>query len=505
VDETRQQRALAEAIDAWFGLLYRHKSVEAVDLACLRSAPRISVHLPPPGAAVTRELLVEGALNYLGEELERLKACCPDGRRGLSRLEALRLQYLEGKSTKEIVYENPISRSGYFELRASALDLLAEHAMDEAEADPARASDSPPRSRTRRVWPILASSVAGILIVLVIGLRGGGHLLWPGDPLDSVPIERVGSSTLGTEDEAAETLAYLRRERRGVRLPELGTPLSCVAIVDSPVQAKRMMAIGLDKGGPDAGGLVLWDTEREKIVWEIQWQPPTADRLTHSGVLHDHVDKEIYWPRYIVHSSPWGSLGDTLAVVYWSRYSPTFVVYVSLRDGEVEGYYVHPGALYGPLVSDLDGDGTMEVVAGGCDNALGRPDLVVLRVRQGRCAASSVLWNGEGKEGALLRVLPPDDARWCAAMQKDRMRVYDLSSHSWNPTAGRLSCPVGSQGKMVGAYYMMLTLDGRRVEETHLQMADSFRRGWDRAGVDPDAWMAAAAGDIQVLGAWTAP
>ena len=196
------------------------------------------------------------------------------------------------------------------------------------------------------------------------------------------------------------------------------------------------------KIGEGAPRICLWDPLTREMRWESSYWPPPELRLTHEGV-GDEVLNASYHVNLLNYAGIEGDLGRYAALCLLQDYSPTFVIFVDLENGEVVGSYVHPGHLYFSRIFDLDRDGEVELVIGGTDNVEKRAVVIALDPAPGVRAASTVQWNETGYEQALARVFLPDWEQARSGTNQNQLAVMDLAESMFDLHTGILTVGVG--------------------------------------------------------------
>jgi len=267
-------------------------------------------------------------------------------------------------------------------------------------------------------------------------------------------------------------------------LPPIDGEYSSATIVEE--EGYQFVYLGTSRSGSDATRVIKWDPRRHRILWSRSFDPPLQERFTHAGVLHEPVTREKYMVRWLASGvAPERETRGILAVL-WSRYSPTFVYEIDRRDGHEWGHYVHPGQLFTPRVTDLDGDHRGEYLLGGIDNPQERPVLVILNQLEGTTAASDVLWNTGGREGARARILLATHPQLRLSMGIGHwvdmiyQEIPDLAA------TGRLTTGVGNRSKHGMAYYATLLIDHGRIDGVDIHFTEFQGNLWARVGMSLD-------------------
>lgn len=339
-----------------------------------------------------------------------------------------------GESARELSPQAPAP-----ELAPAVAADVAAHVAAAVSAEPPRA---PQERRTRLSWLAFA-------VVVVAG--GIGWLVFAAGAFESsAPPEEtairaakrmIRSNLAGRQILNFDFSMGLPPEYPRLDLPELDG-YRVQGIVLERELGRPEILLSYVEIGEGAPRFCLWDPIAREMKWESSYWPPPEQRLTHAGV-GDEVLEQSYHVSRLSYAGPEGDLGRYAALSLIQAYSPAFVIFVDLENGDVIGSYVHPGHLYSTIVVDLDRDGACEVVIAGTDNAALRPVVVALNPAPGVRAASTVAWNTSGLEQALARVFLPD---WEPARAEDmylQLAVVELAESSFDLATRTLTVGVG--------------------------------------------------------------
>jgi hypothetical protein len=439
--------------------------------------PRVASVLAALPSPVTRDALCEAVLALLREAVQDLEPCFPPRKGAINALEVFRAHVLEQVSWSAL--EQQLLEEGRSHARGTLirrqhefLPYLAEWArqvecapeLQESERGSSvderlvpsergatvEGNGSAARSKNAGAWWMPAFAVLLLLGAVLV------TLWWPRD-------RTVEREAVSTREEVAASLTGLDPLRTGrgfgwtfgdatlpmpyppIAVPEPRGRRNYGMVVEYAPQKWGLLLPERNHGeGP--ARMTMFDPVEERVVWEYSYEPPREERLTHATVGPEVLD-EPYDVIRLYHSGPEGTLGDHVVVVNRQIYSPTFVTYVHRETGAVEGYYVHPGYLEVGIVYDVDGDGRLEAVLGGTDNAVDRPVVLALRPTPGRSAASTVQWNENGREGAVVRLLLPAAAEACGPAGTARLTVFEIEERYFDRRNRLLTVGVSYRGR----------------------------------------------------------
>jgi hypothetical protein len=302
-------------------------------------------------------------------------------------------------------------------------------------------------------------------------------------------------------------------------LPNLQSPLSSLTVVArNDIRRSRYSTVPIDsvkivlgtaKGGLSPGTVALWDPKEDVILWRYRFEPRPGEAEMSPDLPRD-VGSEPYRVRWLAHSSPYGSLGtDSVVAIFQQRWSPHFAVFLDLRTGKELARYSAYGELSRPLVADIDGDGSAEVVLAGCDNICDSAALTVLDPSMTDGASASVGWNTAG-EAAKWRVLFPDPRSLLPGGIGDsefpnwgepfhpRLHTFEVGVGSWNARAGELTLTVGAS-TVDRAYYATLVNGRPQPDTATIRLGDAEERLWQAMGLDIESGTIELARRIQVI------
>lgn len=348
------------------------------------------------------------------------------------------------------------------------------------------AATAPARARgarhARRSWLALA----------LVGVAGGiGWLIFAAGAFESsAPREgtvRSGAKPLirsilaGRQVVKFEYAMGLPADYPRLDLPELDGYRIQALVLEREIGRPEIL-FSYVKIGEGAPRFCLWDPLTRTMRWESSYWPPPEQRLTHAGVGNE-VLEESYHVSRLNYAGREGDLGRYAALCLMQAYSPTFVIFVDLENGEVLGSYVHPGHFYSSIVADLDRDGRGEVVFGGTDNATRRATVVALTPAPGVRAASTVAWNTSGLEQAMARVFLPV---WEPALEETQgvqLATLELNEQCFDLATRILTVGVGHEKGSV--FHVRLQSDLTAAPVRPLVLWSNDERTLRTLGLDP--------------------
>ena len=303
-------------------------------------------------------------------------------------------------------------------------------------------------------------------------------------PPDGVHAE-VDLSTLplGQPIHMADGFGTLPEPYPRWRLPSIGSQFERATLVEpAPGEIRVLLAAAISGGSP--GEVVLYDPQREEIVWRDRLRPAAAE-IGRSPNFDPRATLESFRPTHFVYGTRATNLGASVMVVFTQRHSPCFVVEYDLETGARRGQYYHVGRLETWMVVDLDRDARPEVLLGGQDDELEVPVLVMLRPGLVRGAASTAPGvHGGDAEGACMRVLLPAIAELQDHWETNRLQVVDRVSHRWDADNGVLSFQVGPNNEEY-AYRVRLNRALQPIPGATISVGGKPARAWRAAGLDP--------------------
>lgn len=421
--------------------------------------PRVARAIGDIARPATHSGLATAALELLGRAVQDLGPNFPPRPGHVTPLEVFQLHVLEAQpwpSLQAMLTEQgrPHARGTLIRRQQEFLPYILQWAREPERgpaAHAARVSAKPASTRfaQRTGWRVMGALGVVLLASTILGVATT-RPEW---------MHRAGAAADGPLCVVPEALQGIRihpQLQSGGFLPAPYPPLPLPR-----VDGDRLFALVLEDepGNPllllswkvyddAAPHFALWNPQTREMLWENRFLPPPQERLTHATVGPE-VMTEGYWTAGMYHRGRDGTLGGFVAAVLHQKYSPTFVVFIDVDHGAVEGYYVHPGQLAAGLVIDIDQDATCELVLGGQDNALNRPAIVVLEPGPGRSAASTVMWNQSGAEGAKRRVFLPS---WPHAQQQlaaPRLDALEMDRVNFDTSSRILTVGVGALGRTV--------------------------------------------------------
>lgn len=432
---------------------------------------------------------------FLVEACSELDVPGRDRRDATHPLDILRMHNLEEGATWDsiIAYreENGLPRLSPRTLRNrqnEAITLLLEWAgrprdkeqAVEAQGDAAAASANE-RSKmfSWRRATLTAVALGVSVLVLVLALRGSGGST--SQLLNGADRQFLGKSFSARLVEPHKDEPWLWRFASPSELPPLDGEYQQATITER--DKRQYVYLGSGTGGTDHTTVLKWDPVARKILWKHQLHPPVEERWTHKGVLREPMDGVRYLVRWLVAGASPGRETSSIVAVLWSRYSPTFVYFLDRDSGVEIGHYVHPGALYRPIVVDIDGDGRGEVILGGVDNARENPDFVILRNPRGSCSASDVLWNEGGQEGAEARILFPDVPELRAKMELQHCYVFGVTTEHFNRKDRCLHLSIGTRAGNRSLYLADVYCAACRIDSVRIRFAEVHQKLWASVGM----------------------
>lgn len=419
--------------------------------------PRLDSALQAIPRPVTREAMGEAAQHLLRQAVEDLRPNFPPREGHVTALEVFELHVLEGQPWPSILamleeQGRPHARGTLIRRQHELLPYLLFWTRGETDGARVPVTPAPPVESApppKRRWTRVALGIASLVIVVAM--------------LALVPWPQWFANEGSTVDAPTYLLAA---DLRGRRIPgslESGGTLEppWPALELPAVEGHRLVAMALEEepGDPEiliasqnradpAPRICRWNPRTRETVWSSTFHPPAQERLTHGGVGPEVLDQSS-WVANMFHAGHEGDLGKVVALIVIQKYSPTFVVFMDIDTGQVNGYYVHPGHINSGLVYDVDDDGHCELVLGGQDNSVNRPVLVALSPFTGRRAASTVAWNESRSEGALCRLLLPAWPEAERAIGSRRLSVVEISQDDFVPATRVLSLAIGSGGQLL--------------------------------------------------------
>ena len=447
--------------------------------------PRIARALDALPRPVTNVALSDAAWTLVHEAAEALAAHFPPMPGTVTPLEVVRLHVLERQPWPSLEAQmreegRPVSRGtlirrqheflGYFAEWARVSAEEPEHAAPVAPVEPARTETSPPRRGSGRRLAVLVT--AGVIIAAAV---------WAGasrEPDDrATPRMQLGRHIIG-DIRPGDTLP---EPWPAIRLPEWDAArFVCMLMQDD--DGRTTVFVTYRNVGKGTVSFRSWDPSTETVRWESEFDPPRDERMTHE-TLEEATRYESYHPARVYYASLTADLGDWAAVYLLQKYSPIFLVFVHIRTGEIGGYYLHPGHFTDGAVFDLDGDARGELVLAGTDNSLNLPVVATLQPGRWTDVASTVMWNEEGTEGAMRRVILPDWEAGRLALAVPRLHARGLLEGNYDVHHDVLSVGVGSDTQAL----FHVRLDGRlrpRPETPFLHW-DADRVLLAQLGLDP--------------------
>ncbi len=358
------------------------------------------------------------------------------------------------------------------------------------------------------------AAMAGVLVIL-LSLSAWGLAHWlrghgsstassegspPGSTLAS-QLRAVDPGHIGVPlllpGQERPGLPPLKEILPAVRLPALGSEIRWVMLLPGENGAPPDLLLSTRMGGKRESQVFLWNPLTRQLRWRLDWHPPREEIFTHT-TLDSSVYNQGWNVGWVLYSSQGMDLGDRIAIGYRQLYSPSFVLLVDRHRGRVLAHYAHPGHISAPILADLSGDGQPEILLPATDNALNRPDLIVLEPDMQTGAASTCIWNHEG-EGALFRVLLPSvpELEEQYGVARLWVRSRDLT---WSDDRELLLVVVRGDDSPSGAAYGVQLSHGCRPVRGHAVFADdSTWMRWERMGLDPASRFPALEQQIEVV------
>lgn len=360
-------------------------------------------------------------------------------------------------------------------------------------AAPAERVLGPSRKLSPRLAIVVVLSASILAAILVVALRSSSDSIL----LTGADRQFLGCSLTARLVEPGESEPQLWEFMNPDELPSIDGEYHQATITE---EGKRQYVyLGSAKGGADHTTVLKWDPAQRKILWKHRLNPPIDERWTHEGVLREPMDRVVYEIRWLAAGVSPGRETRSIAVVLWSRYSPTFVYLLDRESGEELGRYVHPGVIFSPIVVDLDGDGRGEYVMGGVDNSREMPAFVILKDSGRSSAASDVLWNEEGTEGAHTRILFPDVPELRTKLQYPHEYVFDVTPEHFNSKTGCFHLGVGSAAKKQSIYLADVYFTAGAVDSVRVRFAECHVKLWSSFGMSLEQARALIEPKIEVL------
>lgn len=411
--------------------------------------PRVQAALAGIPRPVTLEGMAEAALDFCGAAVADLESSFPSREGHVSPLEVFRLHVLDRRPWPSIqaMFEEegrPHARGTLIRRQRALLPFI----LDWAREGEFTAADPPPSSSSAAATWRWALGVALLAVVVAAALW------WPaGHGADETAVASTDGYLVPDHLRGVRIPGYLASGDTlpsaypPLRLPAVGGERLVALVIEDEPGAPRMLLSwnDVESPGPFFG---LFDPQAGRMLWQTQFVPPAEERRTHTGVGAE-VLTESYWTGNLFHAGPEGDLGTYVVATMTQKYSPAFVGFLDLELGEFVGHYVHPGHVNKGIVYDFDQDGRCEMVLGGQDNAVNRACLVALRPGPGTSAASTVMWNGPGHEGALRRVLLPAWPDAQVALHSPRLEVHQIVATDVDYASRILTVAAGSHGESV--------------------------------------------------------
>ncbi len=348
----------------------------------------------------------------------------------------------------------------------------------EAQSDAATISPShEPRSLSWRLATILALALGLLALTLVLALRSSGSTAL----LTGADRQFLGKSLSArlVDPHKGETLLW--RFTSPSKLPPLEGEYQQATISENG--GRQYLYLGSGRGGADHTTVLKWDPQAREIRWKHQLDPPLKERWTHEGVLHEPMARVHYMVRWLSAGVSPEKETPSIVAVLWSRYSPTFVYFLDRDTGHEIGHYVHPGQLFRPIILDLDSDGRGETLLGGVDNPQESAVFVILKGSQGASAASDVLWNESGVEGASTRILFPDVPKLRTALGDPHWRVFGVTPEHYNANDHCLHLSVGNPAKGQSVYLADVYFEGSAVDSVQVRFTEGQQKLWASVGL----------------------
>ena len=283
-----------------------------------------------------------------------------------------------------------------------------------------------------------------------------------------------------------------------VHLPEVGSSWKFVLLLPSSEGSPPDLLLASSPNGLAESKVFLWNPLTRRFLWTLDWKPPKDEIFTHK-TLDDDVYDQAWRVSWVLYRSGGFDLGDRIALCYQQFYSPTFIIMVKRATGEVLAHYAHPGQFHQPVLADLSEDGKPEMLWPGTDNALNRPDLVVLEPNMSSGAASTCMWNHRG-EGALFRVLLPAVPPLQQFFEDPRLDAHLEPRSSWSAEKTMLNLRTTGGGDGKERAYMVHLLHGcERMKGHTIVLDDHTDKVWTRLKLDPAAILPRLEEEIEVV------
>ncbi|RKZ10136.1 hypothetical protein DRQ53_06920 [bacterium] len=427
--------------------LTRRDAVLARDWSGLPRVDRVLNKLQQP---ITPIALAEAAASVIREAVEGLAPRFPVQANTITPIEVVRWHILDRQPWPSIEamlreQERPFARGTLIRRQHEFLPYLLEWAAREGDEQRVDATIRPGRARHLRV----VLPAVGVLLLLAAWLMSGGRIQPPVETAANVarivPPELVGRD-LGTITPGTVLAAPFPP----LCLPNLdrATTRRAQALVLERNPGEPEILVGYNDTGKPAVQFCLFDPIGGVILWQLEFLPPPEERLTHSGVGAE-VLAETYVITRLYYAGVEGDLGNYAAVVMHQTYSPTFVAFINLDEGTVDGHYVSPGQFPTGVVVDIGRDGRCELILAGQDNSANRAAVVMMRPGRWTGAASTVAWNEDHVEGALARVLLPALPEIAAVMEAPRFAAVIERESLFDVHSRILTVEVSSSGQPV--------------------------------------------------------
>lgn len=447
----------------------------------------LSAHFPPmPGTITPLEVVRCHVLDR--QPWPSLEAQLLEEGRPVSRGTLIRRQHEFLPAMQEWAKGEHASAADAPEVVAATIDPSETHAPIDASLGPASVSVPAAEVASAARRPLLRlRDLAGVAILLAVGsavmwIAGAGRhnpSLAEQAIVRPIPPKYLGRTVEGSY----ESGGMLPAPYPPFELPNLeGDRVRCMILEPEIGQPRLLLTYRSAESG--LVRVCSWDPLRREMLWESEFDPPVEERMTHA-TLEEAVYHESFFPSRMFYEGVGCDLGEWFVVYLIQKYSPMYALFVRMDDGTIDGYYVHPGSATAGRVFDLDGDGRGELVMVGQDNALNLPALAVLQPGAWKGAASTVMWNVSGEEGAYRRVLLPD---WPSARERlhaPRLEMLELTESDFDPATGVLTAGVGNSGSKL--YHARLDADLRLRPESPFVLYDSDRLDLQRLGLElPD-------------------